>query len=84
MAVNDEKWLRLMAMGTACLCMILTVGGLLLYILKNPDSQHISQIMGSWKTGAGFVAVLIIFYRVILAAINPAAPRRERSSKKEL
>lgn len=33
----------------------------LLYILRNPDSQHISQIMGSWKSGAGFVAVLIIF-----------------------
>lgn len=85
MATNPDRSLQLMAMGTACLCMVLIVGGLLLFVLRYPDSRQIPEILGSVKGGGaatGFVAVLFILYKVICAALNPDVARREKRARK--
>jgi hypothetical protein len=64
--------------------MILIVGGLLLFILRNPGSEQIPQIIGSFKGGGvGFVAMLVVLYKIIRVALEPGATRRERRPRKE-
>lgn len=74
MQLGADKVMRLVALGTACLCMLLVVGGLLLFILRNPNSPQISSVLGK-SSGAGFIGVLFIFYKTALAALKSSSTK---------
>ena len=52
---------KLMAGGTACLCLLLIVGVIVIGVLKHSIPP---QLLGD-KAGAGLVGVLYILYKVI-------------------
>lgn len=54
--------IQLMAGGTACLCMLLIVGGILVGIVHGNLK---ADTLGDFKTGAGLVGVLYVLYKVI-------------------
>jgi ABC-type Fe3+-siderophore transport system permease subunit len=74
MQLNADKVMRLVALGTACVCMLLIVGGLLIFVLRNPNSPQISSVLGK-SSGAGFIGVLFIFYRTVLAALKSTSTK---------
>jgi hypothetical protein len=74
MQLDANTVMRLVALGTACLCMVLIVGGLLIFILRNPNSPQISSVLGA-GSGAGFIGVLFIFYRTVFAALKSGSSK---------
>ena len=81
MKINADTLMRMVALGTACLCMILIVGGLLLFIFRNPSSPQIAAIFGTGSgrgVGAGFVGVLFILYKTVFAALRVSVTKGEK------
>ena len=74
MQLDADKLMRLVALATACLCMVLIVGGLLIFVLRNPNSPQISIVLGK-SSGAGFIGVLFIFYRTVFAALKSGSSK---------
>jgi hypothetical protein len=61
--------------------MLLVVGGLLLFIFRNPSSPQITGILGASSgagVGAGFVGVLFILYKTVFAALRTNATKDEK------
>jgi hypothetical protein len=63
---NPRYQIQFLACGTACVCMVLVVGGILIGVINGTLSP---ALLGDYKTGAGLVGVLFVFYRVIVKAL---------------
>jgi hypothetical protein len=74
MRLDADKTMKLVALGTACLCMLLIVGGLLTFILLNPNSPQIGTVLGK-STGAGFIGVLLIFYKTVFTVLKSGSAK---------
>jgi hypothetical protein len=62
--------------------MLLIVGGLLLFMLRNPNLTQIPEIIGSYKYGGvGFVGMLVVLYKTISLALGARSEPRKRTSK---
>ena len=60
-SASPKYQIQLMAGGTACLCLLLIVGMIVIGVLKHSIPP---QLLGD-KAGAGLVGVLYILYKVI-------------------
>jgi len=58
--------IQLMAGGTACLCMLLIIGAILVGVVNGTLT---ASMLGDYKTGAGLVGVLYILYKVIVRVL---------------
>ncbi len=55
-----------MAGGTACLCMLLIIGAILVGVVNGTLT---ASMLGDYKTGAGLVGGLYILYKVIVRVL---------------
>ena len=64
---TPKQYMQLVADGTACLCMLITIAGIFLAVIHGFIT---ASILGEYKTGAGLVGVLFVMYLVIKKSLS--------------
>ena len=66
--------MRLIAISSACACMVLVIFGFLILVVKDKITAEIIGTPGRAAAGSGgLIGMIIVFYKVIVAVL-PRAP----------